>query len=126
MPAKKVLVIDDEEYFCRAVKKIIETNRDFLVLTATRGDEGLRLAKAEKPDLILLDIVMPGMAGTQVAEELLEDPATASIPIIFVTAIVKQEEAERNKGFLGGRMFIAKPVVVDELLKKIDSLLSSQ
>ncbi|HQN17841.1 MAG TPA: response regulator [Syntrophobacteraceae bacterium] len=126
MTMKKVLIIDDEKYFCRAVKKVIETNRDFMVLTATRGDEGLRLAQTETPDLILLDIVMPGIAGTQVAEELLEDPATATIPIIFVTAIVKQEEAERNKGFLGGRMFIAKPVVVDELLKKIDSLLSSQ
>jgi len=70
--------------------------------------------------------MMPGMMGTQVAEELLQDPDTASIPVIFVTAIVKKEEAEREMGFLGGRMFIAKPVVVDELLKKIDSLLSSQ
>jgi len=123
---KKLLVIDDEEYFCRAVKKAIEMKRDLQVLTATRGDEGLRLARTQKPDLILLDIVMPGMMGTQVAEELLQDPVTASIPVIFVTAIVKKEEAEREMGFLGGRMFIAKPVVVDELLKKIDSLLSSQ
>ena len=123
---KKLLVIDDEEYFCRAVKKAIEMKRDLQVLTATRGDEGLRLARTQKPDLILLDIVMPGMMGTQVAEELLQDPDTASIPVIFVTAIVKKEETEREMGFLGGRMFIAKPVVVDELLKKIDSLLSSQ
>ena len=123
---KKLLVIDDEEYFCRAVKKAIEMKRDLQVLTATRGDEGLRLARTQKPDLILLDIVMPGMMGTQVAEELLQDPDTASIPVIFVTAIVKKEEAEREMGFLGGRMFIAKPVVVDELLKKIDSALSSQ
>ena len=123
---KKLLVIDDEEYFCRAVKKAIEMKRDFQVLTATRGDEGLRLARTQKPDLILLDIVMPGMMGTQVAEELLQDPDTASIPVIFVTAIVKKEETGRARGFLGGRMFIAKPVVVDELLKKIDSLLSSQ
>ena len=123
---KKLLVIDDEEYFCRAVKKAIEMKRDLQVLTATRGDEGLRLARTQKPDLILLDIVMPGMMGTQVAEELLQDPVTASIPVIFVTAIVKKEETGRARGFLGGRMFIAKPVVVDELLKKIDSLLSSQ
>ena len=123
---KKLLVIDDEEYFCRAVKKAIEMKRDFQVLTATRGDEGLRLARTQKPDLILLDIVMPGMMGTQVAEELSQDPATASIPVIFVTAIVKKEETGRARGCLGGRMFIAKPVVVDELLKKIDSLLSSQ
>ena len=123
---KKLLVIDDEEYFCRAVKKAIEMKRDLQVLTATRGDEGLRLARTQKPDLILLDIVMPGMMGTQVAEELLQDPDTASIPVIFVTAIVKKEEAEREMGFLGGRMFIAKPVVIDELLKKIDSVLSPQ
>ena len=123
---KKLLVIDDEEYFCRAVKKAIEMKRDLQVLTATRGDERLRLARTQKPDLILLDIVMPGMMGTQVAEELSQDPATASIPVIFVTAIVKKEETGRARGFLGGRMFIAKPVVVDELLKKIDSLLSSQ
>ena len=123
---KKLLVIDDEEYFCRAVKKAIEMKRDLQVLTATRGDEGLRLARTQKPDLILLDIVMPGMMGTQVAEELSQDPAMASIPVIFVTAIVKQEETERDGGFWGNRMFIAKPVVVDELLKKIDSLLSSQ
>ena len=123
---KKLLVIDDEEYFCRAVKKAIEMKRDLQVLTAMRGDEGLRLARTQKPDLILLDIVMPGMMGTQVAEELLQDPVTASIPVIFVTAIVKKEETGRARGFLGGRMFIAKPVVVDELLKKIDSALSSQ
>ena len=123
---KKLLVIDDEEYFCRAVKKAIEMKRDLQVLTATRGDEGLRLARTQKPDLILLDIVMPGMMGTQVAEELLQDPNTASIPVIFVTAIVKKEDTDRAMGFLGGRMFIAKPVVVDELLKKIDSALSSQ
>ena len=126
MPMKKLLVIDDEEYFCRAVKKAIEMKRDLQVLTATRGDEGLRLARTQKPDLILLDIVMPGMMGTQVAEELSQDPATASIPVIFVPAIVQKEATGRARGFLGGRMFIAKPVVVDELLKKIDSLLSSQ
>lgn len=126
MTTKKVLIIDDEEYFCRAVKKLIEMNRDLLVLTATRGDEGLRLARTRKPDLILLDIMMPGMAGTQVAEELSQDPATASIPVIFVTAIVKHEEAERTKGFSGGRMFIAKPVLMDDLLDQIDSALSSK
>ena len=65
MPMKKLLVIDDEEYFCRAVKKAIEMKRDLQVLTATRGDEGLRLARTQKPDLILLDIVMPGMMGTR-------------------------------------------------------------
>jgi DNA-binding response OmpR family regulator len=122
MPVKKILIIDDEENFCRALKKGLEMTSTFHVLTATRGDEGLRLAKTQKPDLILLDIMMPDMAGTQVAEELSEDPATSSIPIVFVTAIVKQEEVKRSNGIAGGRNFIAKPVMIAELIKKINAI----
>ena len=66
--------------------------------------------------------MMPGMAGTQVAEELLEDPETSSIPIIFVTAIVKRSEIEKNDGLVGGRTFMAKPVIIDELIKKINAM----
>ena len=122
MPVKKILLIDDEEYFCRAFKKGIEMKSKFRVLTATRADEGIRLAKTQKPDLILLDVMMPGMAGTQVAEKLSEDPATTSIPIMFVTAIVKPEEVKRSKGVFGGRTFIAKPVMMDELIKNINAM----
>ncbi len=66
---KKVLIIDDELFFCRAIKKNLETNDEFQVLTATRGDEGINLAKDEQPDVILLDIMMPGMSGTEVTDE---------------------------------------------------------
>jgi CheY-like chemotaxis protein len=86
------------------------------------GRWGIRLAKIHKPDVILLDIMMPGMAGTHVAEELSEDPATRSIPIIFVTAIVKEEDLEKSGGIIGGRSFIAKPVMIDELIKKINAI----
>jgi DNA-binding response OmpR family regulator len=122
MPVKKILIIDDEENFCRALKKALEMRSTFPVLTATRGDEGIRLAKIHKPDVILLDIMMPGMAGTHVAEELSEDPATRSIPIIFVTAIVKEEELKESGGIIGGRSFIAKPIMIDELIKKINAI----
>jgi len=120
---KKILLIDDEEDFCRALKKGLEMRGAFYtVLTAVRGEEGIFLAKTQKPDLILLDIMMPGMAGTQVAEELLADPDTSSIPIIFVTAIVKRNEIEKTDGLVGGRTFMAKPVIIDQLIEKIKSM----
>lgn len=119
---KKVLIIDDEEYFCRALKKGLEMKTGFQVLTATKGAEGIRLAKTQQPDVILLDIMMPGMDGTEVAEDLLADAATLSIPIIFVTAILNEEDVKRNAGIVGGRTFIAKPVKIDELIERIKAI----
>jgi DNA-binding response OmpR family regulator len=119
-PAKKILLIDDEADFCRALKKGLEMKGNFSVLTATGADEGILLAKIQKPDVILLDIMMPDKAGTAVAEELLADPATSSIPIIFVTAIVKENEIKKRDGLVGGHVFMAKPVIIDELIGKIN------
>jgi len=123
MSVRKILVIDDEEHFCRALKMGLEMKSAFQVLTATRGVEGIRMAKTQKPDLILLDIMMPGMAGTEVAEELSENPVTSSIPIIFVTAIVKEDEVRKRSGVSGGRIFVAKPVKIDELIKTMNAVL---
>lgn len=122
MTVKKILIVDDEEYFCRSLKKSLESKGAFHVITATRGDDGIRLAKTQRPDIILLDIMMPDMAGTLVAEKLSEDPATSSIPIIFVTAIIKQEEVHRSGGVVGGRNFIAKPILLGELIEKISAM----
>jgi putative two-component system response regulator len=123
MSAKKILIIDDEEQFCRSLKKSLELKGDFHVLTATRGNVGVKLAKTQKPDLILLDVMMPDMAGSHVAEELSEDPATQSIPVIFVTAIVTQEEMKESGGFIGGYNFIAKPIIISELIKTINAIM---
>jgi len=122
--AKKVLLIDDEEDFCRALKKGLEMRGSYRVLTTTGGDEGIFLAKTQKPDIVLLDIMMPGKAGTEVAEELLSDPVTKSIPIIFVTAIVKKNEIGKSDGLIAGRVFMAKPVMIDELIEKINVMLT--
>ena len=122
MSVKKILIIDDEEDFCRALKKSLEMKSSFQVLTATRGKEGMRLAKTQQPDLILLDIMMPDMAGTEVAEKLSDDPATASIPIIFVTAIIQQNELKNSDGVAGGQTIIAKPVILDTLIKIINTI----
>lgn len=122
MPVRKILVIDDEEDFCRALKKALEMKTSFQVLTATQGAEGIQLAKTQKPDVILLDIMMPGMFGTQVAEKLLEEPITRSIPIIFVTAVITQAEARGKNYIAGGNNFIAKPIRIDEVIKKINEV----
>ncbi|MGV8057720.1 MAG: two-component system response regulator [Smithellaceae bacterium] len=122
MSAKKILIIDDEDGFCRALKKALELKTNFQVLTTTQGEEGVRLAKTQKPDVILLDIMMPGMFGTAVAEKLSGNPVTSSIPIIFVTAIVKQEEVESSNYVVGGHSFMAKPVIIDEVIKKINEI----
>jgi CheY-like chemotaxis protein len=121
--AKKILVIDDEENYCRVIKKALESRGGFHVLTATRGREGIVLAKIQKPDLILLDIMMPAPTGTHVAGALSEDPDTRSIPVIFVTAIVTKDEVGQSDGTFGGQLILAKPVIIDELVKKINSLL---
>ena len=118
---KKVLIIDDEVFFCRAIKKNLEVNDEFQVLTATRGDEGIHAAKEERPDVILLDIMMPGMSGTEVTDALLADPVTRSIPIIYVTAIVNEDDIQRGAGIAGGKDIIAKPVKINELIEKINA-----
>ena len=121
---KKVLLIDDEKDLCFFLKANLENTGEFDVLVSTRGDKVIELAQREKPDLILLDILMPGMSGDEVAEILLENPATAKIPIIFLTAMVTKEEiGDVALKKSGGRNFIAKPITTKELVGAIKEVL---
>jgi len=118
----KVLMIDDEEEFCRGIKMGLEETGKFDVITAIRGTEGLQLAKTRRPDVILLDIVMPDITGTEVAELLSEDRDTRKIPILFLTALLKKEE---EKGFgrsLSKYHIISKPVNLEDLIQKIEAI----
>jgi CheY-like chemotaxis protein len=122
---KKILLIDDEEDFCFFVKLNLEKTGRFEVLTTTSGSSGLVLASKERPDLILLDIIMPEMGGGQVAELLFENPKTRKIPVLFITAIASRQQVQSQEGIIGGRNFIAKPVTPDELMAKIDGIFKS-
>lgn len=117
---KKILLIDDEEGFCFFVRQNLEQTGEFEVITANRGEEGINLARNKKPDLILLDIVMPRLTGPDTAEILKSDPKTKEIPLIFLTAVVTKEEigVESIKE-IGGRNFIAKPVDTERLVSSI-------
>ncbi|MDD5730365.1 MAG: response regulator [Candidatus Omnitrophica bacterium] len=119
MEKKKLLVIDDEEDFSYFVKLNLEKTKEFEVLTTSDGEEGIKLAQKTHPDLILLDILMPKMSGSDVADALVNNPATKDIPIIFLTALVRKEEEKENEGEIGGRRFISKPVSVSELISRI-------
>jgi DNA-binding response OmpR family regulator len=119
--ATRVLVIDDEapiRLLCR-VNLEAETME---VLEAADGPSGLEKARAEIPDIVLLDVMMPGLDGWQVAEELLDDPRTGEIPIIFLTA--RAELRDRARGIdLGGVDYVTKPFNPVELAPLVRGLL---
>ena len=118
----KILVIDDEEEVVNLYNDFL-SKEGFKVLTATNGEDGLSIAKKEIPDLILLDVIMPGMDGGAVDQNLLENPRTKNIPIIFLTGIITQEEETEGEGVIGKRLFLSKSDSIDEILKKINDVL---
>jgi two-component system alkaline phosphatase synthesis response regulator PhoP len=119
MNKKKILIIDDEENFCNLLKKNIEQTGEFEVHTATNGEDGIRLVREIKPDLILLDIVMPEMDGGEVASLIRNDKSIKDTPIVFLTAIVREGEVSSEASFTRGYSVLAKTVTVGELIECI-------
>jgi two-component system alkaline phosphatase synthesis response regulator PhoP len=121
VPVTRVLVIDDEAPI-RLLCRVNLEAEGMQVLEAADGPSGLAKARAEKPDLVLLDVMMPGLDGWGVAEQLLEDPDTAGIPIIFLTA--RAEFRDRARGLdIGGVDYITKPFNPVELAPLVRNLL---
>ena len=103
----RVLVIDDEAPI-RLLCRVNLEAEGMVVLEASDGPTGLEKARNEEPDVILLDVMMPGLDGWQVAEELLDSDSTSSIPIVFLTA--RAEVRDRARGLdLGGIDYVTKP-----------------
>jgi DNA-binding response OmpR family regulator len=117
----KVLVIDDEAPIRLLCRVNLEAEK-MEVFEAADGLSGLELARKEKPDVVLLDVMMPGMDGWQVAEQLLDDDATNQIPLVFLTA--RAELRDRARGLeLGGVDYITKPFNPVELASIVETLL---
>jgi two-component system phosphate regulon response regulator PhoB len=117
----RVLVIEDEADL-REVLQYNLTQAGHRPFTAATGDAGLKLALEVKPDIVLLDLMLPDVSGTIVAKSLRREPLTQSVPIIMVTA--KAEEIDRIVGFeLGADDYVVKPFSVRELLLRIDAVL---
>jgi DNA-binding response OmpR family regulator len=117
----RVLVIDDEAPI-RLLCRVNLEAEDMEVLEAADGPSGLEKARAEIPDVILLDVMMPGLDGWRVAEELLDDERTDGIPIVFLTA--RAELRDRARGIdLGGVDYVTKPFNPVELAPLVRDLL---
>ena len=121
---KRILVVDDEVALTRMVKLNLERTGDYEVRTENKGAMAVPAAREFKPDLILLDVMMPGMTGDEVAAQLKEDPLLAKIKFIFVTAIVTKSETEQIGSKIGGNVFLAKPVKAQELIDAIERVLA--
>jgi DNA-binding response OmpR family regulator len=119
MDKKRVLIIDDEVGFTRMVRLNLEKTGDFEVREENRATHAVATAKDFKPDIILLDVIMPGMDGGDVAARLQEMSQLKNVPIIFITATVSKHEAGARGLNSGGSLFLAKPVSLDNLLKCI-------
>ena len=120
--ATRVLVIDDESPI-RLLCRINLEAEGMEVLEAVDGPRGLETARAERPDVILLDVMMPGLDGWHVAAELLDDERTEEIPIIFLTA--RAELRDRARGIdLGGVDYVTKPFNPVELAPRVRDLIA--
>ena len=97
--------------------------RRYSVVTVRDGRSAMGKIVEEQPDLVLLDIILPGKDGTTIAQELRENPRTADIPVIFLTGLVDSEETHRESNRIGGRFFLAKPFDAMELFDVIDQVL---
>ena len=121
MPPKKILVVDDEMHIIRIVKYKLES-AGYQVLTALNGIDALKVAREEKPSLIFLDIMMPGLNGYEVCSQLKNSPETRNIIIIMLTA--KGQESDKIKGLeVGVDEYITKPFSPQDLLDRTRDLL---
>ena len=120
MAIKKVLVVDDSLTDLTNIKNIV-TEAGCLVLTATNGKEALDKAKAEKPDLIFLDIIMPDQDGFGTCRKLANSHDTKNIPVVFVTS--KNQKADRIWAQMqGAKGYITKPYKPEEILEQIKAV----
>lgn len=118
---RTILLIDDERDFAFFIKQNLELTGLYKVIIATNGRDGLAVAARQKPDLIILDVLMPEMDGFEVLKALKSNPATTMISVIMLTAIDTEEAKQKALG-LYNEDYIVKPVAISDLKAKIDTI----
>lgn len=120
----KIMIVDDDEDILYSVEKLLTKKTKYSVIKANSGKKGLELLKKEKPDLILLDIMMPEMDGWDVVEKIHENKAWQNIPVIFLTA--KDDKLTQTVASISVEDYIIKPVDINLLIKRIDKTLKKR
>lgn len=120
---QKILIIDDEKDLCHFLKFNLESTGDYIVYTATNGEQGIRLADRKKPDLILVDIMMPNTDGFEVLRSIKEKPQTTTIPVLMLTAL-EQDMPKIMANELYANDYLTKPIHMNELIAKIQNALA--
>lgn len=123
MRKKKILIVDDEMDALSILEKEL-TARGYSVITADNGNNALDLAKSEHPDLVILDIWMPDMDGSEIAARLKENFTTKDIPVIFLTCLFQKREGEEQGRVVAGNVLIAKPYSIRGLATQIREVLA--
>ena len=121
---KKILIVDDEAGFTRLMKLTLQQTGEYEVFEENDGAHAWETARRVRPDLILMDIVMPNVDGGDAAAAIRKDSDLAGIPIVFLTAIVSKKEAVPGE-LIGGFPFLSKPVSLDALIACIKENLPS-
>lgn len=113
---KRILVIDDEPAITRLLKLNLEQTNEYLVRTVNAPEGALQTALEFQPDLILLDVVMPGLDGGYLASQFQGHSLLKNVPIVFLTAAATKDEVAAHHGLIGGLAFLAKPVCITEVV----------
>ena len=117
--AKKILLIEDDEFLRKVIIKKLK-KEDYIILEAIDGEKGLRLAKEEDPDLILLDLVLPEMTGFEVLAELKRDKKLTKIPIVILSNIGEEEDIKKGLK-MGAKDYLIKAnFTLEEIIQRIE------
>ena len=121
MDSANILVIEDDDIVARTIERCLRGG-EFRVSMANSGVEGLQVARRHPPDLVILDVIMPGMDGYTVCREMRADPNLSDVPILFLTAKTKDED--KITGFnAGADDYLSKPFNLDELILRVRAIL---
>lgn len=119
---KRILLVDDEPTITRLLKTNLEKTGLYEVREENKGQKALAVAREFGPDLILLDVAMPDLDGGQVASQLRADLILRDTRVIFLTGLVEKETVGAGIANIGGSLFIAKPVDLNELIKTLEGI----
>ena len=123
---KRILVVDDEPEFTNMLRLSLESQGYYEVREENDAEAARAAARLFDPDLVILDIMMPQLEGSEVAADLKADPVTRDVPVIFMTALVSREDAPTGTCSSGGNTFLPKDIRLDKLIACIEDKISKR